>query len=145
VRGYACELQVSTFKAYCGTWGHMKMGQAPEIAHHVPVGREECETMIRTCQFPGYDRDKPVPLKLDQSMYFTREDVGIFKYDAYNEKITCKSVHTQIGEIVHKDFMRFTSNKLTITIQHFLIQDKKTIKSTTATEMLPCNPAAGYC
>ena len=40
VNGYACELQVSTFRAYCGIYSNVKMGQAPEIAHHVHVGRE---------------------------------------------------------------------------------------------------------
>ena len=145
VKGYACELQVSTFRAYCGIYSHVKMGQALEIAHHVPLGREECETMIRTLQYPWTDRDEPVPLKLDQSVYFSREDIGIFKYDDYNEVITCEGVHTQIGEIVHKDYMRFTSNKLTLSVQHFLVQNKKTIESITATEMLPCSPAAGYC
>ena len=50
VKGYACELQTSTFRAYCGIYSHVKMGQSPEIAHHVHVGREECETMIRTLQ-----------------------------------------------------------------------------------------------
>ena len=26
VKGYSCELQTSTFRAYCGIYGHVKMG-----------------------------------------------------------------------------------------------------------------------
>ena len=47
--------------------------------------------------------------------------------------------------MVHKDYMRFTPSKLTISTQHFLVWNKKTIESTTATEMLPCSPSAGHC
>jgi hypothetical protein len=63
----------------------------------------------------------------------------------YNEKITCQGKDTQIGSTVHKDYMCFSSSKLTISTQHFLVQNNKTIESTTAVEMLPCSPTAGYC
>ena len=66
IHGYAFELQTSTFRAYFGVYGHVKIGQSPEIAHHVTIGREECETMIRTLQYPGTDRDEPIPLQMNQ-------------------------------------------------------------------------------
>ena len=141
IKGFSCQIKVSTFLFTCGAWGHLKLSHVPQILYEEKVTAEWCRDLSLRRRF-----------KIDgqQSRIVKIGGVNIFPVVSKGEVKTVGGRVTCRGETAH-DGQNMVTNEVALKEYQVLVREETFLKqegsmeSITSQTRLPCPYSNGGC
>ena len=142
VPGFSCQLRVTRFFVFCGSFSHNKFEKIPEVdlVESVPV--ERCRQWVRTKRFKSKDGSSHV-LQLGETI-LSINDLGTIHA---KDSVSCEGEDLKInGEVIHQSVV-MAQYRVTVLKQTFRIKTSSPVEVLGDHKRLPksCRPKSGAC
>jgi hypothetical protein len=118
IKGYSCEVTVSTYWFKCGVWSHLKMQQVPEILRHKEVSTAACRKLSTTREFEIANYANPIQVRINHPTYVPVSLTGSLTME--DDVIKCQGQDVLIGGKLHKDTLQLAEYRILLKEEIFL-------------------------
>ena len=116
LHGFSCKMVRSTITEYCGSFGHGKLAEPPELEIATVQTPETCLNMVNTQIYYTVD-NRRVKLELNTENIIHENELGLIVVE--DNKISCQGQQARINNHIVEDIFRIVQTRITLTRQTY--------------------------